>query len=120
MSQLVDVGIGFIWDPFPVAVNINSCKGGGFDAVFADIPYLIENRIGTGKAACVIIKIVGEGFLKNIVWSYIIPDSFQSRNIGMALQHQKNREDVQQQDLYFLYPEADSENILFFRVKQEE
>ncbi len=34
MSELVDVGIGLVGDPFAVAVNIYSCEGSCFDRVF--------------------------------------------------------------------------------------
>ena len=60
MAELVYIRISLIRDPLPVAVDIYPGKGCCFHAVFADIPHLVEHRVGADERTYAVIKIVPE------------------------------------------------------------
>ena len=56
MTKLIDIGIGFIRDPFTVAVNIETGKGSSFNGVFGYIPDLVQNGVRTYECTILILK----------------------------------------------------------------
>ena len=56
MSELVDICICLVWDPFAVAIDVQPGERGGFDTIFTKVPDLVEKRYQNLKITLTVIE----------------------------------------------------------------
>ena len=56
MRELVDQGICLVGDALAVSIHIDTGKGGGADRVLAELPHLIEHRVGAMELCLLLVE----------------------------------------------------------------